>query len=142
MNRVLLDAKKLLLGQDGSENIPSDFKEEINNSLKNNLINKAMATLLMTARKNVDNLGNKIVKKQESDVSGKGTRVSTKQAEKLIDKSNNEINIETKKEKKKEEEERKKREKQQESLRQTMQRIAEEDEKSDNIKYNQKRKIM
>ena len=35
MNRILLDAKKLLLGIDESENTPADFKEEINNSRRN-----------------------------------------------------------------------------------------------------------
>ena len=128
MNRILLDAKKLLLGIDESENTPADFKEEINNSIKNNIITKAMATLLMTARNNVDTLGKKIVKKQEDDISGKGTRVSNKQVSKMIENETRQEKVKT--ERKKEEERDKKRK--QESLRQTMQRIAEEDEKAQN----------
>lgn len=128
MNRILLDAKKLLLGIDESENTPADFKEEINNSIKNNIITKAMATLLMTARNNADALGKKIVKKQEDDVSGKGSRVSNKQVNKIIENETRQEKVKT--ERKKEEERDKKRK--QESLRQTMQRIAEEDEKAQN----------
>ena len=128
MNRILLDAKKLLLGIDESENTPADFKEEINNSIKNNIITKAMATLLMTARNNADALGKKIVKKQEDDVSGKGTRVSNKQVKEIIENQTRQEKVKT--ERKKEEERDKKRK--QESLRQTMQRIAEEDEKAQN----------
>ena len=128
MNRILLDAKKLLLGIDEAENTPADFKEEINNSIKNNIITKAMATLLMTARNNADALGKKIVKKQEDDVSGKGSRVSNKQVNKIIENESKEEKIKT--EKKREEE--KDRKRKQESLRQTMQRIAEEDEKAQN----------
>ena len=126
MNRILLDAKKLLLGIDEAENTPADFKEEINNSIKNNIITKAMATLLMTARNNADALGKKIVKKQEDDVSGKGTRVSNTQVNKIIENETKEEKIKI--EKKREEEKDKKRK--QESLRQAMQRIAEEDEKA------------
>ena len=128
MNRILLDAKKLLLGIDESENTPADFKEEINNSIKNNIITKAMATLLMTARNNADILGKKIVKKQEDDVSGKGTRVSNKQVSKMIENENRQEKVKI--ERKKEEERDKKRK--QESLRQAMQRIAEEDERAQN----------
>ena len=129
MNRILLDAKKLLLGIDEAENTPADFKEEINNSIKNNIITKAMATLLMTARNNADALGKKIVKKQEDDVSGKGTRVSNKQVKEIIE---NETRQEKVKIERKKEEEEKDRKRKQESLRQTMQRIAEEDEKAQN----------
>ena len=129
MNRILLDAKKLLLGIDESENTPADFKEEINNSIKNNIITKAMATLLMTARHNADALGKKIVKKQEDDVSGKGSRVSNKQVKEIIENENRQEKI--KKEIKKEAEEKDRKQKQ-ESLRQAMQRIAEEDEKNQN----------
>ena len=128
MNRILLDAKKLLLGIDEAENTPADFKEEINNSIKNNIITKAMATLLMTARNNADALGKKIVKKQEDDVSGKGSRVSNKQVNKIIENESKEEKIKI--EKKREEE--KDRKRKQESLRQAMQRIAEEDEKAQN----------
>ena len=102
MNRILLDAKKLLLGIDETENEPADFKEEINNSIKNNTITKAMATLLLTARKNADALGKKIVKKQEDDVSGKGSRVSNKQVNKMIENESKEEKIKI--EKKREEE--------------------------------------
>ena len=128
MNRILLDAKKLLLGIDEAENTPADFKEEINNSIKNNIITKAMATLLMTARNNADALGKKIVKKQEDDVSGKGSRVWNKQVNKIIENENRQEKVKI--ERKKEEERDKKRK--QESLRQAMQRIAKEDEKNQN----------
>lgn len=128
MNRILLDAKRLLLGIDESENTPADFKEEINNSVKNNTITKAMATLLMTARNNVDTLGKKIVKKQVDDISGKGSRVSNKKVKEIVE---NEIKQEKVKEERKKEDEKDNKRKQ-ESLRQTMQRIAEEDEKVQN----------
>lgn len=128
MNRILLDAKKLLLGIDEAESTPADFKEEINNSIKNNTITKAMAALLITARNNADALGKKIVKKQEDDVSGKGNRVSNKQVKEIIENENKQEKVKI--ERKKEEERDKKRK--QESLRQAMQRIAEEDEKNQN----------
>ena len=88
MNRFLSDVKKILLGQDGSEQMPLDFKEQITVSINNKIIDKAVASLLLATRNSVDKFGNEIDKKQIADVSGKGTRVgkenAVRQAEKEI----------------------------------------------------------
>ena len=140
MNRIFLDFKKLILGQDNSEEMPLDFKEEVALSLKSNIIDKARASLLMMSRNSVDKLGNDIDKKQIADVSGKGTRVSKHKVEQKVQEAEiTEKNIKKEKIKKKEEEEKKKNE---ESLRQTLQRIAKEDELVENKQFKQKRRII
>lgn len=139
MNRIFSDFKKLILGQDNSEQIPLDFKEEVAVSLKENIIDKARASLLMIARNNSDKLGKEIDKKQIADVSGKVARVSKRKVEEIKE----EIKVEEKdkSERKKEEIEEKK--KKEESLRQTLQRIAEQDELSQQHKnFRQKRRLM
>ena len=121
MNRIFTDAKRLLLGIDGSENTPLDFKEEISESIAKNIIDKAKATLLMTARKNADKFGEDIDKKQIADISGK--------SKKIKEKIKQEEYIEEKDKKERSEKEKEDKRKKQESLRQTMQRIAQEDER-------------
>lgn len=139
MNRIFLDFKKLILGQDGTENMPLDFKEEITVSIKNSLIDKAKATLLMTARNNADKLGKQIDKQQIADVSGKGERVKKEEVEKIAEEEHQNI----KRAKAKKEEEKEEEKKRKESLRQTMQRIAQQDEKAENnINYRQKRRLI
>ena len=136
MNRFLSDVKKILLGQDGSEQMPLDFKEQITVSINNKIIDKAVASLLLATRNSVDKFGNEIDKKQIADVSGKGTRVGKENAVRQAEK---EIKDEKIEKSNKEKEEKKKKE---ESLRQTMQRIAEQEEKEDNkINYRQKRRL-
>ena len=137
MNRTLRDAKRLLLGEDGSESIAADFKEELTNSLKDNIISKAMATLLITARNNADALGEKIIKRQERGLLGKGSKVSKKEFEEIVEENQRE----TKKEEIKKEIDGKEKKKRQESLRQTMQRIAAEDElRENNMNFKHKEK--
>ena len=140
MNRIFLDFKKLILGQDNSEQTPLDFKEEVAASLKANIIDKARASLLMIARNNSDKLGNEIDKKQIADVSGKTARVSKHKAEETIEKIETaQKDIKRNAEKKKEELEEKK--KKEESLRQTLHRIAKQDELSEHKNFRQKRRL-
>ena len=140
MNRIFLDFKKLILGQDNSEQTPLDFKEEVAVSLKENIIDKAKASLLMIARNNSDKLGTEIDKKQIADVSGKAQRVSKHKVEETIEKLETaEKNIKKKTEKKKEELEEKK--KKEESLRQALHRIAEQEELSEHKNFRQKRRL-
>lgn len=139
MNRIFLDFKKLILGQDNSEKMPLDFKEEVAVSIKTNLIDKARASLLIIARNNSDKLGDEIDKKQIADVSGKVARVSKQKAEKRIEEIETaEKNIKKKIKRNKEEQEKKEKE---ESLRQTLHRIAEQEELSENKNYRQKRRL-
>ncbi len=144
MNSFLLDVKKILLGEDDSENTPLDFKEELASSINNNIIDKAKATLLMTARSNVDKLGNDIDKKQAAGINGKGEKLLSKNAKKF-QKEIEEFEISDEKDKKKRRDEEDERKKKEESLRQTMQRVAEEDEKNefrDNIKHKRRINII
>ena len=120
--------------------MPLDFKEEVALSLKSSIIDKARASLLMMARNNVDKLGNDIDKKQIADVSGKVSRVSKQKVEEKVQEVEiSEKNIKRENIKKKEEEEKKRKD---ESLRQTLQRIAEQDELSENKKFRQKRRLV
>lgn len=139
MGRIFSDFKKLILGQDNSEQTPLDFKEEVAVSLKINIIDKAKASLLIMARNNSDKLGEEIDKKQIADVSGKVARVSKHKVKEQIEKIETaEKDIKRKAEKKKEELEEKK--KKEESLRQTLHRIAEQDELSEHKNFRQKRR--
>ena len=142
MNRIFLDFKKLILGQDNSEEMPLDFKEEVAVSLKTSIIDKARASLLMLSINNVDKLGKDIDKKQIADVSGKGERVSKDQVKNKVGKKVEEVKQEIKKENiKKKEQEKEEKKKKEESLRQTLQRIAEQDELAENKKFRQKRRL-
>ena len=141
MNRIFLDFKKLILGQDNSEQTPLDFKEEVAVSLKENIIDKARASLLMIARNNSDKLGNEIDKKQIADVSGKVARVSKHKEKEIIEEIEmTQKDIKHKTQIKKEELEEKK--KKEESLRQTLNRIAEQDELSEHKNFRQKRRLI
>ena len=62
------DAKNLILGNDGSDKDPDDFKTELQNAIKAGLINKADGTLLITSRTNCDKLGNLISRTEEKEV--------------------------------------------------------------------------
>lgn len=64
MGKLGKDAKDLLIGKDGSENEPKDFKTELEESIKAGILTKAEGTLLVTARMNVDKLGENIDKHQ------------------------------------------------------------------------------
>lgn len=141
MNRIFLDFKKLILGQDGSEQTPLDFKEEVAVSLKENIIDKARASLLMIARNNSDKLGDDIDKKQIADVSGKVARVSKHKEKEIVEEIKvAEKDIKHKTQRKKEELEEKR--KKEESLRQTLHRIAEQDELSEHKNFRHKRRVI
>jgi hypothetical protein len=63
------DAKDLLIGIDGSDKEPNDFKNELQSAIKAGIISKSDGTLLITSRMNADKLGEKIGKDQIKDVS-------------------------------------------------------------------------
>jgi len=68
LGKLSKDARDLLIGKDGSEKEPNDFKTELQNAIKNGIINKTDGTLLITTRMNVDKMGEKINKAQENAV--------------------------------------------------------------------------
>ena len=68
MGNLAKDTKNLILGNDGSEKEPVDFKTELQNAIKQGLITKADGTLLITSRTNCDKLGELITKTEEKDV--------------------------------------------------------------------------
>ena len=62
------DAKDLILGNDGSDKEPVDFKTELQNAIKAGLITKADGTLLITSRTNCDKLADLIARAEEKEV--------------------------------------------------------------------------
>lgn len=108
MGDLAKDAKNLILGKDGSEKDPIDFKTELQNAIKSGLITKADGTLLITSRTNCDKLGESITKSEEKDVikAGKeeGIEFETLEEAKAYEEA---------KEEKKEDKEKKERERQQ-----------------------------
>ena len=68
MGKIANDAKNLLLGNDGSDKEPVDFKTELQNAIKAGLITKADGTLLITSRTNCDKLADAITKTEEKEV--------------------------------------------------------------------------
>ena len=98
MGRLARDAKNLILGNDGSDKEPSDFKTELQNAIKSGLISKADGTLLITSRANNDKLGELIYKAEEKEVI-KSERENKKEF-------NDEIENKKKKEEKRKEKER------------------------------------
>ena len=68
MGRIAQDAKNLILGNDGSDKEPVDFKTELQNAIKTGLITKADGTLLITSRTNCDKLAELITKSEEKEV--------------------------------------------------------------------------
>ena len=68
MGRIAQDAKNLILGNDGSDKEPVDFKSELQNAIKAGLITKADGTLLITSRTNCDKLAELITKSEEKEV--------------------------------------------------------------------------
>ena len=96
------DAKNLILGNDGSDKEPVDFKTELQNAIKDGLINKADGTLLITARTNCDKLGDLISRTEEKEVIKAG-----KENGKEFDSLEEELEYNKEKEKKKKEKEEK-----------------------------------
>ena len=68
MGRIGKDTKDLILGNDGSEKEPVDFKTELQNAIKAGLITKADGTLLITSRTNCDKLAELIMKSEMREV--------------------------------------------------------------------------
>ena len=68
MGRITSDAKDLILGNDGSEKEPADFKTELQAAIKAGLITKADGTLLITSRTNCDKLAELIAKSEMKEV--------------------------------------------------------------------------
>ena len=68
MGRITNDTKDLILGKDGSEKEPVDFKTELQNAIKAGLITKADGTLLITSRTNCDKLAEMIMKSEMKEI--------------------------------------------------------------------------
>ena len=96
MGKLGKDAKDLLVGNDGSEKEPKDFKVELQDAIKDGTVKKSDGTLMITARLNVDKFGEKITKQQEN-----GVKKAAKEARETIE----EIHAEKKKEERNKEKE-------------------------------------
>ncbi len=106
------DAKDLILGNDGSDKEPDDFKTELQRAIKEGLITKADGTLLITSRTNVDKLAELISKAEEKDVIN-----ASKELGRQFDSLEEELAYKEEKEKKEKEKERRRQERvQQNSL--------------------------
>ncbi len=68
MGKLGTDAKNLILGNDGSDKEPVDFKTELQAAIKSGIISKADGTLLITSRENCEKLANLIVKSEEKEI--------------------------------------------------------------------------
>ena len=110
MGKLGKDAKDLLIGKDGSEKEPDDFKPELQNAIKHGIVTKADGTLLITARDNSDKLGLAIDKKQVDAVK----RIKDNE---LYDSAEEELEAMKKKEEKKKEQERKRKQREAEFAR-------------------------
>ncbi len=62
------DTKDLILGNDGSDKEPDDFKTELKKAIDSGLITKADGTLLITSRTNCDKLAELIARTEEKEV--------------------------------------------------------------------------
>lgn len=81
MGKLGQDAKNLILGNDGSDKEPLDFKTELQKAIKAGLITKAEGTLLITSRASCDKLAELIAQTEEKEVKralkGDGKEFST-----------------------------------------------------------------
>jgi len=68
MGRIGKDTKDLILGNDGSDKEPVDFKTELQNAIKAGLITKADGTVLITSRTNCDQLAELITQSEMKEV--------------------------------------------------------------------------
>ena len=62
------DIKNFILGNDGSDKEPVDFKTELKKAIDSGLLSKSDGTLLITARTNCDKLAELISKSEEKEV--------------------------------------------------------------------------
>ena len=120
MGKLANDAKNLILGNDGSDKEPVDFKTELQNAIKAGLITKADGTLLISSRTNCDKLAELISRTEEKEVikAAKGDGIEFDSPEEA--KEYQEEQDEKKEEKSKKERERKAKE-QEQSLEQQIQ---------------------
>ena len=132
MGNLAKDAKDLLIGKDGSEKEPNDFKPELQNAIKSGIISKANGTLLITAREVSDKLGNTIDKKQIDAVK------KIKDNE-LYDSAEEELEAMKKKEEKKKEQDRKRKEKEVEIARMQNESEKKKEEHSSKEKENKQK---
>ena len=100
MGRIAKDTKDLILGNDGSEKEPVDFKTELQNAIKAGLITKADGTLLITSRTNCDKLADLIAKSEQKEI-----LLASKETGREFDTLEEAIEYEEKQEKKKKEKE-------------------------------------
>ena len=110
MGKFSKDVKDLIVGNDGSDKEPDDFKTELQRAINKGDISKSDGTLLITSRMNVDKLADEITKRQE-----KAVTISVKDG-KVFDSPEEELEYKKKKEEKK----RKRKERQAESARQQL----------------------
>lgn len=120
MGQLSKDVKDLLIGNDGSDKEPDDFKTELQKAINKGIITKSDGTLLITSRMNADKLADEIVKRQE-----KAVTINVKDG-KVFDSLEEELEYK----KKKEEEEIKRKEKQAEIARQQLENSKKKSEKS------------
>ena len=112
MGKLGRDIKDLLIGNDGSDKEANDFKTELQEAIEKGIISKSEWTLLITARIKADELGEKIIKSQEKDV-------TLAKEGKVFDSPEEELEY-----RKKKEEERRKKEKEAEMVKMQMQNIS------------------
>ena len=131
MGKLGKDAKDLIIGKDGSEKEPDDFKPELQNAIKHGIVTKADGTLLITARDNSDKLGQAIDKKQVDAVK----RIKDNE---LYDSAEEELEAMKKKEEKKKEQERKRKQREAEFARKQAE-ISNKESKNDVSKEQKER---
>ena len=129
MGKLGKDTKDLLIGNDGSEKEPKDFKSELQDAINDGLVKKADGTLMITDRLNVDKSGEKMIKEQEKGVK------KIKDNE-VYDTIEEELEAEKRKEEKAREKEQKRKEKEAELAR----KMQEDSEKKTDKKQTEKTK--
>lgn len=68
MGKLIQDIKNFILGKDGSDKEPVDFKTELKNEINNGSFSKADGTILITSIANCDKLAELISKSEEKEV--------------------------------------------------------------------------
>ena len=131
MGKLGKDAKDLLIGNDGSEKEPDDFKPELQHAIREGIVTKADGTLLITARDNSDKLGMAIDKKQVDAVK----RIKD---DELYDSAEEELEAMKKKEERKKEQERKRKQREAELARKQAE-ISNKESKTDISKEQKER---
>ena len=91
MGKLGKDAKDLLLGNDGSDKDPIDFKTELQNAINKGLISKADGTLLISSRTTCDKLAEQISKIEEKEVIREIERISSGEINEISLKYANEL---------------------------------------------------